>query len=341
MQENALIIRRHTRLPSIVLSLAMLTDAGFIAACGTSEQESPPRIILGFTAWPGWLPWQVAQEQGLFAKNGVNIELKYYSNYTDSLLALETGALDANSQTLNDTLISVSNGAKQTIVLVNDNSTGNDKIIAREGLNSVADLKGRKIAVEQGTADHYLLLLALKQAGLGQQDVVLQPQSAEAAATAFAGGLVDAVVVSTPFTTRASQRPGSHTIATSAEFPGAIPNHLVVRPALVAEHPEVVQALVNTWFETLRWIRENRDAANAIMAKAGGVGVETFKTYVAGTTIFTRQQALDAFTPGTTPKHLNFQAAQIADFIFGTGMVSSRPPLAGLLDERFVKAVPD
>jgi NitT/TauT family transport system substrate-binding protein len=336
-----LIIRRNKILPSVVLSLAMLAGAGLASSCDSQGDKAETRITLGFTAWPGWLPWQVAREKGLFAENGVNVELKYYTNYTDSLLALETGALDANSQTLNDTLISVSNGAKQTVVLVNDNSTGNDKIIAGEGITSVADLKGRKIAVEQGTADHYLLLLALKQAGLGQGDVVLQPQSTEAAATAFASGLVDAVSASTPYTTRALQRPGSHAIATSAEFPGAIPNHLVVRPALIAEHPEAVQALVNTWFDTLKWIWENREAAIAIMAQASGVGVETFKTYAAGTTIFTRQQALDAFTPGTNPKHLNYQAAQIADFVFGTGMVQSRPALAGLLDERFVKAVPD
>jgi len=335
-----LIIRRSPRLPSIVLSLVMLAGAGLISGCGSNQDSTPTRLILGFTAWPGWLPWQVAKEKGLFAQHGVEVELKYYSNYTSSLLALQTGALDANSQTLNDTLISISNGAKQTIVLVNDNSTGNDKIIAREGITSVSELKGRKIAVEPGTADHYLLLLALRQAGLGPKDVVLEVHSAEAAATAFASNLVDAVCVSTPFTTRALQRPGSHSIATSAEFPGAIPNHLVVRPALIDEHPEAVQALVNTWFDTLRWIRDNRDEANEIMAKASGVGVETFKTYAAGTTIFTHRQVVDAFTPGTNPKHLNYQAAQIADFILGTGMIQSRPNLTGLLDERFVNAVP-
>jgi NitT/TauT family transport system substrate-binding protein len=336
-----LIIRRLPRLPSIVLSLVMLAGAGLVSACGSEQEGARTKLSLGFTAWPGWLPWQVAKEQGFFAKNGLDVKLTYYSNYTSSLIALSAGGLDANSQTLNDTLISISNGAKQTIVLVNDNSTGNDKIIAREGIVSVSDLKGRKIAVEPGTADHYLLLLALRQAGLGPKDVTLEAHSAEAGAAAFAGGFVDAVCVSTPFTTRALQWPGSHSIATSAEFPGAIPNHLVMRQAIVSEHPEAVQGLVNTWFETLRWIRDNREEANEIMAKASGVGVETFKTYAAGTTIFTHQQVVDAFTPGTNSKHLNFQAAQIADFILETGMIQSRPNLTGLLDDRFVKAVPD
>src|SRR6266508_964978 len=192
------------RLLSFALSLVMLASAAVAAGCRSPKASGPTRITLGFTAWPGWLPWEVAKEQGLFAKNGLNVELKYFTNYTDSLLALETGALDANSQTLNDTLISVSAGAKQTVVLVNDTSTGNDKIIARDGITSVADLKGRK---------------------------------------------VDAVSASAPFTTKALQRPGSHAIATSAEFPGAIPNHLGVRPALIHDHPEAVQALVDAWFD--------------------------------------------------------------------------------------------
>jgi NitT/TauT family transport system substrate-binding protein len=330
------------RLPFLAFVLVILAGAALVAGCGSPKPATATRLTLGFTAWPGWLPWQVAKEQGLFARNGVSVELKYFANYTDSLLALETGALDANSQTLNDTLISLSGGAKQTVVLVNDNSTGNDKIIARNGITGVADLKGRKIAVEPGTVDHYLLLLALEQAGLGPQDVVLEPQSTgAAAAAAFAAGEVDAVTASAPSTTKALLRTGSHAIATSAEFPGAIPNHLVVRPALIHDHPEAVQALVNTWFDTLKWIKGHRDAAVAIMAKASGVGVEDYKTYNAGTTIFTRRQNLDAFTPGTTPEHLNFQAAQIADFVFGTGMVQSRPSVAGLLDERFVNSVPD
>ena len=109
---------------------------------------------------------------------------------------------------------------------------------------------------------------------------------------------------------------------------------------LIEEHPDLVRALVKTWFDTLRWIKDHKDAATTIMARQGGVGVQDYKTYDAGTTIFTRQQNLDAFTAGTTPQHLNYQATLTADFVFGTGMVQHRPATDGLLDDRFVKAVP-
>ena len=320
------------------LTLAACSGGGSpTPAAAPSAPEGKP-ITLGFSAWPGWFPWQVAQEKGLFAKNGLNVNLKYFDSYTDSLNALSSGVIDANSQTLNDTVASLSGGANLKIVLTNDNSTGNDKIIAKPGINSIADLRGATVAVEQGTVDHYLIELALAQAGLTDKDIKLVPMLTDAAAAAFVSGQVDAVGVFAPFTTTALQRQGSRAIATSAEFPGAIPDHLVVTAAMAKDRPKDVQALVNTWFDTLKWIKDNHDEAVAIMAKRGGVSTADYGTYDTGTTIFTLQQNIDAFTAGTTPDHLNYQANKIADFLVGTGLAAKKPNLDGVLDSTYVNA---
>jgi NitT/TauT family transport system substrate-binding protein len=304
-------------------------DAGTPSASGGAT-----KITLGFSAWPGWFPWQVAQEQGLFAKNGVNVELKYFDSYTDSLNALATGQIDANSQTLNDTLASVAGGAKQAVVLVNDNSTGNDQIIARDGIKTPADLRGKTVAAEQGTVDHYLLLLALKKAGLTEADVKFRPLTTDAAAAAFVAGQVDAVGVFAPFTTTALKRPGSAAIATSTDFPGAIPDHLVVTRKLLDGDKAAVQSLVNTWFDTLTWIAKNHTKALDIMAKRAGVSVADYQTYDKGTTIFTLNQNRKAFTTD-----LPAQAKQISDFLVASKLVDTAPSLNGLLDPQFIQKV--
>ena len=312
------------------------TTGGSGAAGGDAQNG---KITLGFSAWPGWFPWQVAADQGLFAKNGVDVEVKYFENYTDSLNALATGNIDANSQTLNDTISSVAGGAKETIVLVNDNSTGNDQIIAQKEVASVTDLKGRTVAAEEGTVDHYLLLLALQKAGLGPSDIKFTPLATDAAAAAFVAGRVDAVGVFAPFTTTALERPGSRAIATSKDFPGAIPDHLVVSPSLVKDRPDDVQALVKTWFDTLDWIRANREQAVSIMAERAGVSTADYLTYDAGTSIFTLEQNLKAFTPGSTDANLDYQARKITDFLLQTKLIDTEPDLDGLLDDQFVKAM--
>lgn len=323
----------------VVLALAGCNEQATTGGAGGGGGDTGAKITLGFSAWPGWFPWQVAADQGLFAKNGVDVEVKYFENYTDSLNALSTGNIDANSQTLNDTISSVAGGAKERIVLVNDNSTGNDQIIAREGIASVADLKGKTVAAEEGTVDHYLLLLALQKAGLGPADVKFTPLATDAAAAAFVAGRVDAVGVFAPFTTTALERQGSKAIATSKDFPGAIPDHLVVNPSLIQDRPDDVQALVKTWFDTVDWIRTNRDQAIAIMAKRAGVSPTDYATYDAGTTIFTLENNLEAFTPGSTDAHLDYQGRKITDFLLQTKLIDTKPDLEGLLDDQFVKAI--
>lgn len=320
--------------------LTAVAGAAFLAACADDKSPSAAGgITLGFSAWPGWFPWQVAQEKGLFAKNKVTVELKYFDSYTDSLNALATGNLTCNSQTLNDTLSSVSGGSKQTIVLLNDNSTGNDQIIAAPGISTVADLKGKKVAAEQGTVDHYLLLLALEKAGLTEKDVTFTPLLTDAAAAAFVAGQLDAVGVFAPFTTTALGRPGSKAISTSKDFPGAIPDALSFQAQFVKDHPDEVQKVVQTWFDTTAWIKANPAEAVSIMAKKGGVSDADYKSYDAGTTIFTKEQNLEAFTSGADAKHLDFQANKIAEFLVSTKLVDAKPPLDGLFEPKFVKAV--
>jgi len=319
-------------------------SGGAAGGCGGGSSSSAGAgggapVTLGFSAWPGWFPWQVAQERGCFTKNGVTVQLKYFDSYTDSLNALASGSIDANSQTLNDTLSSVAGGAKESIVLVNDNSTGNDQIIARPGIGSVAELRGRTVAAEQGTVDHYLLLLALERAGLSEKDITFKPLLTDAAAAAFVAGRVDAVGVFAPFTSTALGLAGSKALTTSRDFPGAIPDHLVTSRKLVTEHPDTVQKLVRTWFETLAWIKANPAQARQIMAKRAGVSPAEYANYDAGTTIFTREQNLEAFSAGNTDAHLDFQARKISDFLVHTGLVDAAPSLDGLFEPRFVQQV--
>jgi NitT/TauT family transport system substrate-binding protein len=280
----------------------------------------------------------VAQEKGIFAKHGITVDLKYFESYTDSLNALASGNLDANSQTLNDTVSSVAGGARQTIVLTNDNSTGNDQIIAGPGINSVADLKGKKVGAEQGTVDHYLLLLALKKAGLGPTDVDFQPLETGAAAAAFASGRLDAVGAFAPFTTQALARSGSKALATSADFPGAIPDHLVFSRDFVSSHGDDVQKLIDAWFDTLDFLKASPAEATSIMAKKGGVSVADYQSYDKGTTLFSLDDNLTAFTPGSTSKSLDFEAKEIATFLLTAKLIDKAPDLTGLFEPKFVKA---
>ena len=324
-------------------SLSALTLAGIIAAAlggcskpGPSASDVPVRI--GYSAWPGWFPWKVSEEKGLFTAAGVPVTLTWFDGYLDSINALNAGQLDCNSQTLGDTLSSVAGGADLQVVLTNDISSGNDQIIAGPGIRSVADLKGKKVAAEEGTVDHYLLLLGLKKARISETEITFVPLETGAAAAAFAAGKVDAVGVFAPFTTQALKRPGSTTLFSSKDFPGAISDHLVCNRDFVAKNPEKVQNIVNAWFATLRQIKAEPGPSLAILAKRAGVSEADYKAYDAGTTIYSLEQNRQVFQPGTTMTSLPFAAEQISAFLQAVGLAKTAPTLNGLLEPKFVKA---
>ncbi|MEM9536344.1 MAG: ABC transporter substrate-binding protein [Cyanobacteria bacterium P01_E01_bin.45] len=296
-------------------------------------------IQIGYSAWPGWFPWKVAEEQGLFEANGVNVEMVWFDGYLDSITALAVGQLDGNTQTLNDTIFSVSGGSDQVIVLNNDYSTGNDAIIVDGSIGSIEDLAGKSIAAEEGVVDHFLLLLGLETVGLSQADIDFKPLETGAAAAAFAAGQLDGVGVFAPFTTQALERPDSKVLFDSSDFPGAISDHLALSRELVESRPDDVQAIVQTWYDTLDYIEENPEEAIAIMAERAGTSVEDYESYSEGTTILSLEEGLAAFEPGDDISSLVFTAEEINDFLLESGLSEEAPDLSNLFDSSFVEAV--
>ncbi|MEB3213665.1 MAG: ABC transporter substrate-binding protein [Leptolyngbyaceae bacterium] len=308
--------------------------------------EAPPEgeaIKMGYSSWAGWWPWAIAEQEGLFEENGANVELIWFDGYLESMEAFAAGQLDANSQTLNDT-ISFADVAENGIVavLVNDNSAGNDKIIVSSEINTLEDLVGKEVALEEGVVGDFLLTLALEDAGLSREDVSIRNLETGAAATAFAAGQVDAFAGWVPFWETALSREGSKELLTSEAYPGAIPDLLVVSQTLIDEQPEQVQALVNTWFDVLAFIEENQEEAYAIMAERANVSPDEFELYLEGTRFFTLEDNLEAFTDGGEDmKYMPYASQVMADFMVGVGFIPEAPELDAILDDTFVRAYAD
>jgi len=324
---------------SVLAALLLVTvGAAALGGCAKPPSSDVP-VRIGYSAWPGWFPWKVTEDKGIFKAAAVPVTLQWFDGYLDSINALNAGQLDCNSQTLGDTISSVAGGAELQVVLTNDNSTGNDQIIAAPGITSIAQLKGKKVAAEEGTVDHYLLLLGLKKAGLSSKDIEFVPLETGAASAAFVAGKVDAVGVFAPFTTQALKRAGSTTLFSSKDFPGAISDHLVCRKEFVAQNPEKIQKIVDSWFATLKEIKANPGSSLAIMSARAGVTEAEYKAYNAGTTIFTLEQNRQAFKAGSTMQSLPFAATEISAFLQEVGLAKTPPKLTDLLNSRFVDGV--
>lgn len=293
----------------------------------------------GFSNWPAYMRWQVTDEEEIFESNKVNVDLKFY-DYIDSIKQLAEGKSDANCQSLNDTIstIALAKTPDQAIVLITDVSLGGDQVIVREGINKITDLKGKKIATEVGSVDHFLLLLGLKKAGLAPDDVKILNLNMREAVASFLEGQIDGVSVFIPFTQEALTLAGSKVLFSSKDFPGYIIDQVSVSRKIIKENPQAVQAIVNSWFDTLKLIEKNPDKSYKQMAEQSGVTVKEFQENESLLKIFDYQENRRFFESGFEGKTPSEISEEINQFLLKNKIIEKKGNLENLFDDQFIKA---
>jgi NitT/TauT family transport system substrate-binding protein len=329
-QENAM--RSSFRLfHSIAVGLVLLASA---LTAGRAAAE----VRVGYSDWPGWVAWAIAEQQGFFRKHGASVKLVWFPNYTDSIAALSSGQLDANCQTWSDTMAPLAQGVPLKVVLVNDNSAGNDAILARPGVKSLKDLKGRTVALEEFSISHFLLVTGLATAGMKPSDVRIVNMSAGDAAAAFISGRVDAATVWNPWVSKIEHSGKGRALFTSREIPGLVPDLLVAREKSLAAHRKDFVGMVKAWYDVERFIREKPDEAVRIMAKVVELAPDEYKVFLPGTRFFGARENLEAFgLDASSPRTLMGAAPVILKFLQDNKLLEGRPDFARALDASLVK----
>ncbi len=264
-----------------VFSLSFLSNA------------SGETLVVGYSDWPGWVAWEVAIEKDWFTEAGVDVEFEWF-DYAASMEAFAAGQLDAVAMTNGDTLVTGSTGAQSVMIILGDYSNGNDMVVAAPGIESVAELKGKKIGLEIGFVSHLLLLDALESVGLTEADVELVNVPTNETPQVLASRDVDAIVAWQPSSGQSLARvPGSTAIYTSSDQPGLIYDVLAVSPRSLATNREDWSKVVDVWYRVVDYILdpETVDDALSIMSARVGLTPEEYAPLLAGTKLLTLEEA--------------------------------------------------
>jgi len=296
-------------------------------------------IKIGYSDWPGWVAWEIAKAKGLFQKQGVDVTLVWFPVYTDSLAALNTGKVDANCSAWCDVLAPLAEGVKLKVVLVNDNSAGNDAIIAKPGLTSIKALKGKSVATELGTVEHFMLLQALARNGMSEKDIQYKNLAVPDAAAAFISGKVDAAGVWQPWINQVQKEGKGSVLFTSKEIPGLIPDLLVFQEKVVTSRPGDVQKIVATWFDVLAFIHAHEQEAVNIMAKVVEQKPADYLAFMPGTRFFDLEANLKAFEKRSDDASLAGSGKKISVFLKGLDLIKTMPDYEAALEPKFVQAL--
>ena len=251
----------------------------------TKLQTTMQPIKIGYSDWPGWVAWQIAIDKGWFKEAGLEVEFKWF-DYSASMNAFAANQLDAISISNGDNLVVASGGTRGMMIMATDYSAGNDVIIAKSGVHSIADLKGKTIAVEKGLVDHHLLNTALQDAGIQEHQVKLINAVTNELPQVFASPQVDAIAVWQPVANQAlNSVAGAQIIYSSQDKPGLIYDTLTVNMTHLARHPEAWKKIIQIWDRTVHYIEDpktRQDALN-IMAKRVGVDAAQYQHLLEGT----------------------------------------------------------
>jgi NitT/TauT family transport system substrate-binding protein len=254
-----------------------------VHAAGSARAAAPLR--LGYSDWPGWVAWQIAIDKGWLREAGLDVKFDWF-DYSASMEAFAAGKIDGDCLTNGDALVMGAGGARNVMIMITDYSNGNDMIVARPGIKSLKDLKGRKIGIEVGLVDHLLLLDGLKKQGMTQDDVTLVNSKTNETPQVLASGQVDAIGAWQPNSGLAMKAlPGAHPVYTSAQAPGLIYDVLTVNPATIAAHRADYIKLIKVWDHVVSYINDpkTQDDAVQIMSARVGLTPEKYQLLLAGT----------------------------------------------------------
>ncbi len=252
-----------------ILSMLVAAAAGaMIAYAGPGPADAATRLAL--STWVGYGPLYIAQDQGLFKKYGVEVDLIKMEDPKLRFAALRAGQLDALVSTVDAGLLYLKAPDDFQYVCAIDDSDGGDGIVANKDIKTVADLKGKKVAVNEGSVSQFYLDVLLGEAGVKESELQTVNMTAGDAGSAFVAGKVDAAVTWEPWLTRGKSAPQGHLLIDSSTTPGLITDILIVTKVYAAGHQKDIQAIVNAWNDAVAWSIAHHDQAVEIMAK--GVG---------------------------------------------------------------------
>jgi len=262
---------------------------------GVAQAAAPLR--LGYSDWPGWVAWQIAIDKGWLTQAGLDVKFEWF-DYSASMEAFAAGKIDGDCVTNGDALVMGAGGARNVMIMLTDYSNGNDMIVARPGIASLKDLKGKKIGIEIGLVEHLLLLDGLKKQGMTQDDVTLVNSKTNETPQVLASGQVDAIGAWQPNSGLAMKAlPGAHPVYTSAQSPGLIYDVLTVNPASIAAHRADYIKLIKVWDHVVSYISDpkTQDDAVQIMAARVGLTPDKYQPLVAGTHLISVAEARRVF----------------------------------------------
>jgi NitT/TauT family transport system substrate-binding protein len=229
------------------------------------------RLATG-TSSPTTMFGYLAADKGLYAKNGVKVDLQTMSGQAQ-MQAVVAGESEANLHVGSDLVFATEAQGQDLRIVATYSKVDENVLLSRNDITAVEQLKGKKLGSQTLTSSNGAIARRLL-AKYGLQDgkdytsVVTGSAGGNAGAlAALVSGQVDAVGVPAGVATKALQQGQVHVLvdfATRTDLPSG--TQVLVFPAkYVQQHPDAVQGVVDALIESVRTINQDKAAAESVL----------------------------------------------------------------------------
>ncbi|MEV7086171.1 ABC transporter substrate-binding protein [Streptomyces sp. NPDC093085] len=329
--------------PALLLPLVLPLTLLLAACSGTSSADSSGGA--GRTDGKGSLTLDIGDQKGgaeaVLRAAGELKDLPYrvkWSTFTSGppmLEAINAGAVDLGPVGNTPPVFAAGAGSKITVVGAQHGSSEGEAILVPKDspLKKTSDLRGRTVAVAQGSSAHYQLIASLKKAGLTLKDIkvtLLQPADALAA---FAGGKVDAWAVWDPYTSQVLRAGQGRVLTTGQGVVNGLQLFVAGNAALQDKAKSAALGdLLDRLHRAQNWVHGHPEAWAKVWAKDTGLPYEAALDSV--------KRTQGTRVPVAVDKDVVESEQAIADTFAEQGLIPRRFDFADYVDGRFNKDLP-
>ncbi len=284
-------------------------------------------INVGINAWPPCEIWYVSKYLKLPEDEGIEIKIVRYPTWRSSVESFYEGNLDVVHSSYFNTVYYCDKGSRGRIGIVADRALGVDGIVVSKGVKDIPSLKGKRIGVEVGTDEYFLLYKMLQNHEIKFNDVKIISIASHSAPTYLKEKRVDAVVTYEPYLSESARY--GRVVETTMQYPDVIVD-VIMFSDYISNRRAMVKKVRGIWFKTIEWIlqnEENFDEACNIMAEKENVDAETFKVLFRGFHFFSESDNKLILNKGGRVRSV---LKNIKDFLIENDIIKEKCNLNGL-----------
>jgi NitT/TauT family transport system substrate-binding protein len=257
---------------------------GFLALATNAQAQNKVRI--NWTAVTGAQSGVfMAQQEGLFKKNGLEVELIHIPSSSRAIQAILAGEIGLSFMDGNNQVQANLKGANLALVAGATNRMV-FSLMAKPEIKKIADLRGKKVGITRiGSSTHTSALYALGQAGLKPADYQILPlMEVPNIFTALVAGQIDAGVVSPPTNSRARKAGMTELMNIAKEGPEYVSVAVGTTRAYLKDNEEIARRVVRSYAEGVYIFKTNKAAAlkmiqNQLKVKDTDIQEDTFNQF--------------------------------------------------------------